>query len=100
MVELFDASTARSFLTDSFLTDSQGGELRPLPLILPLHITPLAPEQEQLRVLLISSRSWVRETIHDLHARGFADPNDWSSLLPGANPGEFVSILTRRRQRP
>ena len=42
----------------------------------------------------------VRETIHDLHERGFADPNDWSSLLPGANPGEFVSILTRRRQRP
>jgi len=73
---------------------------RPLPLILPLYCNPLAPGQEQMRVLLISSPSWVRETIHNLHARGFANANDWSSLLPGANPGEVVSILTRRRQRP
>jgi len=87
---------ARSFLIDG------GGEddLRPQPLILPIYVTAIAPGQEQLRILLISSPNWVRETIHDLHARGFANANDWSSLLPGANPGEVVSILTRRRQRP
>jgi len=70
------------------------------PLVLPLYFQLLALEQEQMRILLISSPTWVAETIHDLHARGFADPNAWSSKLPGANPDEVVSILTRRRQRP
>ncbi len=89
--------TVRSFLIDGCDRDPID---RPLPLILPLYCNPLAPGQEQMRVLLISSPTWVRETIHDLHARGFANVKDWSSLLPGANPGEVVSILTRRRQRP
>jgi hypothetical protein len=97
MFETVNDVTVRSFLI-------HGGDRdpidRPLPLILPLYFNPLAPGQEQMRVLLISSPTWVRETIHDLHARGFANVKDWSSLLPGANSGEVVSILTRRRQRP
>ena len=93
MVEMFDTPSVRSFLTGS------EGETRPLPLILPLYAMPLPPGQEQLRILLISSAGWVRETIHDLHGRGFANVKDWSSLQPGANPGEVVSILTRRRSR-
>jgi len=97
MLEMFDVPTARRFLTDSQDSDSEAD--RPLPLILPLYTPPLAPGQEQLRVLLISSPVWVKETIHELHSRGFANANDWSNLLPGANPGEVVSILTRRRQR-
>ena len=98
MLEMFDAPIARSFSTDS--KDENEGEIRPLPIILPLYLHPLAPDQEQMRILLISSPTWVTETVHDLHARGFSDTNDWSSLVPGANPGEVVSILTRRRQRP
>ncbi len=94
MIDLFDPPTARTFLTDR-----KGDEIRPLPLILPLYFHPLAPGQEQLRILLISSPTWVTETIHDLHARGFANTSDWSSKLPGANAGEVVSILTRRRSR-
>ncbi len=93
MFEMVDVSIARSFLTDG-----EGG-VRPVPLLLPVSVRPLAPDQEQLRVLLISSPGWVRETIHDLHGRGFANANDWSSLQPGANPGEVVSILTQRRSR-
>ena len=93
MFEMVDVSIARSFLTDG-----EGG-VRVVPLLLPVSVRPLAPDQEQLRVLLISSPGWVRETIHDLHQRGFANANDWSSLQPGANPGEVVSILTRRRSR-
>lgn len=92
--------TARSLLNDGVLSD--GGDRppldQPLPLILPLYANPLASGQEQVRLLLISSPSWVRETIHDLHARGFANTNDWSNLLPGANPGEVVSILTQWQQ--
>ena len=93
MIEMFDVSSTRSFLTDG------EGSIRPLPLLLPVSVNPLAPDQEQLRVLLISNPGWVRETIHDLHRRGFANANDWSSLVSGANPGEVVSILTRRRSR-
>ena len=99
MLEMFAAPIARSFLTDG--ESSEGGaENRPSPLILPFYFRPLAPGQEQMRILLVSSTTWVEATIHDLHARGFADTNDWSSLVPGANQGEVVSILTRRRQRP
>ena len=97
MIEMFNPPIARSFLTDG--EDENENEIRPLPLILPLYFNPLAPGQEQMRILLISSPTWVRETIHDLHSRGFANANDWSSLLPAANPSEVVSILTRRRRR-
>ena len=95
MVEMFNPPIARSFLTDG--ESENEGEIRPLPLILPLYFRPLAPGQEQMRILLISSPTWVTETIHDLHGRGFANTKDWSSKLPGTNPGEVVSILTRRR---
>ena len=98
MIEMFNPPIARSFLTDG--ESENEGEIRPLPLILPLYFRPLAPGQEQMRILLISSSTWVTETIHDLHGRGFANTKDWSSKLPGANPGKVVSILTRRRQRP
>ena len=98
MIDMLAAPIARSFLTDS--EPENEGEIRPSPIILPLYVHPLAPGQEQMRILLISSPTWVKETIHDLHARGFADTNAWSSLVPGANPGEVVSILTRRQQRP
>jgi hypothetical protein len=96
MFEMLDRPIARTFLIDGRDMDDAD---RPLPWLLPLYYTPLAPGQEQQRILIISSPTWVRETIHDLHARRFANVNDWSSLLPGANPGEVVSILTRRRQR-
>ena len=99
MIEMFDVPIARSFLTDGENENEDEDEIRPLPLILPLYFNPLAPGQEQIRILLISSPTWVRETIHDLHSRGFANASDWSSLLPGANPTEVVSILTRRRQQ-
>ena len=100
MVEIVDALTARSSLTGSEgVRLCRLAENRPQPLVLPLYVMPIAPDQEQLRILLISSPGWVRETIHDLHGRGFANVKDWSSLQPGANPGEVVSILTRRRSR-
>jgi len=81
MIEIFDAPIARSFSTDG--EHKSEDEIRPSPLILPLYFHPLAPGQEQMRILLISSPTWVKETIHDLHARRFADTNDWSSLVPG-----------------
>jgi len=100
MLEMFAAPIARSFSTANENEHENEGEIRPSPIILPLYFHPLAPGQEQMRILLISSSTWVTETIHDLHGRGFANTKDWSSKLPGANPDEVVSILTRRRRRP
>ncbi len=96
MFETVYGATIRSFLTDG--RDMAGAD-RPGALLLPIYVKPPAPDQEQLRLLVISSPSWVRETIHDLHGRGFANVKDWSRLQPGANPGEVVSILTRLRSR-
>ncbi len=48
MIEMFNPPIARSFLTAGEGKD----EIRPLPIILPLYFNPLAPGQEQQRILI------------------------------------------------
>jgi hypothetical protein len=55
------------------------------------------PHREQLAVLLIGSPEGVRENIHELHQRGYAEAGTWSGLLPAPNPGEVMSVLIRYR---
>jgi len=55
------------------------------------------PHREQLAVLLIGSAEGIRENIHELHQRGYAQAGDWSGLLPAPNPGEVMSVLIRYR---
>jgi alkanesulfonate monooxygenase SsuD/methylene tetrahydromethanopterin reductase-like flavin-dependent oxidoreductase (luciferase family) len=55
------------------------------------------PHREQLAVLLIGSPEGVRENIHELHQRGYAEAGDWSGLLPAPNSGEVMSVLIRYR---
>ncbi|MCY7284442.1 MAG: hypothetical protein LH679_13625 [Cyanobacteria bacterium CAN_BIN43] len=55
------------------------------------------PHREQLAVLLIGSPEGVRENIHELHQRGYAEAGMWSGLLPAPNPGEVMSVLIRYR---
>jgi hypothetical protein len=55
--------------------------------------------RDRIRVLIISSRDGVIETIHDLYHRGFAEVSAWSPLLPAPSSGEVMSILTRDRRR-
>ncbi len=47
MIDMSNAPIARSFLTDS--KSENEGEIRPSPIILPLSLHPLAPDQEQLQ---------------------------------------------------
>jgi hypothetical protein len=47
--------------------------------------------------LLIGSPEGVRENIHELHQRGYAEAGNWSGLLPAPNPGEVMSVLIRYR---
>ncbi|NJN87105.1 MAG: hypothetical protein HC881_13435 [Leptolyngbyaceae cyanobacterium SL_7_1] len=54
-------------------------------------------DRERLQILIIGSREGVIETIHNLHRRGFAEVNDWSTLLPTPISGEMMSILRRDR---
>lgn len=55
------------------------------------------PQREKVTVLIISSPEGVRENIHELHQRGYAEASLWSGLLPSSNPGEVMSILVRYR---
>lgn len=55
------------------------------------------PHREQLAVLLIGSPEGVRENIHELHQRGYAEARNWSGLLPAPSPGEVMSVLIRSR---
>jgi hypothetical protein len=52
-------------------------------------------EREPLRLLVIGSRTGVSRTIQTLHRLRFAEVREWSPLMPGPNPGEVMSILTR-----
>ncbi|WP_262984342.1 hypothetical protein [Nostoc sp. 'Peltigera membranacea cyanobiont' 210A] len=38
----------------------------------------------------------LTSTIHYLQVIGYASVGDWSQLLPTANPGEVMSILSRQ----
>ncbi|MCC5620930.1 hypothetical protein [Nostoc sp. CHAB 5715] len=51
--------------------------------------------REYIRILVIGSRRGVISIIHTLHNLQFAEVGEWSPLLPTANPGEMMSILTR-----
>lgn len=53
------------------------------------------PDRGQLRILVIGSRQGVIGTIQTLHRLRFAEVREWSPLMPGPNPGEVMSILTR-----
>jgi hypothetical protein len=60
--------------------------------------TPVEPpvsDRESLKILIIGSRRGVTGTIQTLHRLRFAEVREWSPLMPTANPGEVMSILSR-----
>ncbi len=59
--------------------------------------TPPNPQREKVTILIITSPDGVRENIHELHQRGYAEASLWSGLLPSSNPGEVISVLVRYR---
>jgi len=75
-----------------FLANSSSSQCLPTAEVL----SPSASEPDRLRVLLIGPRHSVISTIHTLHVLGFAEPGNWSPLLPGPQPGTVISILTRK----
>lgn len=53
------------------------------------------PQRETVKHLVIGSPKAVKSTIYSLQVLGYAQVGDWSQLIPTANPGEVMSILTR-----
>ena len=57
-----------------------------------------AGQPEQLRLVAIGSPDAIQITIRSLHHLGYAEPNDWSRLLPTGQPNQMMAILTKRLQ--
>jgi hypothetical protein len=51
---------------------------------------------EPVRHLLFGSPKTVQATIRLLYRLNYAEPNDWSPLLPTGRVDEVMSILTKR----
>lgn len=60
------------------------------PIILPEY------QYGTVRHLLLGSLIPVRNTITLLHTLTYAEPNDWSQILPTGRPNEVMAILTKR----
>ena len=54
------------------------------------------PRYEDVRHLLYGTLASIQSTIHFLHKRGYADPNDWSDPMPTGKANQWMSTLTKR----
>ena len=52
--------------------------------------------REFVRVIVVGSPKAVVKVIHSLHARGFAQVNEWSLPISTKNTGEVMRILIKR----
>jgi hypothetical protein len=59
---------------------------------------PSEPNRVPLKVLVISTPQGVSSTIHTFYRLGYAQVSEWSKPQPTQNPGEVMSILSRRIQ--
>jgi hypothetical protein len=53
------------------------------------------PDREPIKHLLVGSPKAVRATIYTLQVLGYADVRAWSPLVPTANPGEVMTLMSR-----
>ena len=54
------------------------------------------PSYDTIRHMLFGSPAAVQTTIKLLYKLNYAEPNDWSKLIPTGQPNEVVSVLTRK----
>ena len=62
--------------------------------------SPQRPPQDfssdNVRHLLFGTPEAVKRTIHTLHSRGYADPNDWSPAISTGRCNEVMRLLIKR----
>ncbi|MEQ8958503.1 MAG: hypothetical protein RLP02_11355 [Coleofasciculus sp. C2-GNP5-27] len=80
-------------MTQEFLPNPTPNPQTPLPAN-----PPSEPNRVPLKVLVISTPQGVSSTIHTLYRLGYAQVSEWSKPQPTQNPGEVMSILSRRIQ--
>ena len=51
---------------------------------------------EILRVIAVGSLSVVDQYVMKMYQLDYAEPHEWSRLLPAPNPNEVMRILTKR----
>jgi hypothetical protein len=76
-------------MTEDFLPDTAPETPQPTP-------SSTEPKRDPLKVLIISSPKGVNTTIHTFYRLGYAQVSEWSKPQPTQNPGEVMSILSRR----
>ena len=54
------------------------------------------PPGEMVRLIAFGTPEAVRATIKALHRCRYAEPNDWSRLLPTGRVGEMMAKLKKR----
>lgn len=62
----------------------------------PLAGLPDRTPSDHLRLLAVGNPDVVNACVMSLFRLGYARPEEWSRLLPGATPGEVMRILTKR----
>lgn len=80
-------------MTEDFIPDSSQ---TPDPETPVSTIPPSDPNRHSLKILIISSPQGVNNTIHTFYRLGYAEVSEWSKPQPTKNPGEVMSILSRR----
>ena len=53
-------------------------------------------DNNNVRHMLFGTVEAVQKTVHNLHSRGYAEPNDWSRPIRTGRPNEVMAILTKR----
>ena len=57
---------------------------------------PPAADDSSVRHMLFGTPSAVQKTVHTLHSRGYAEPNDWSPPISTGRCNEVMRILIKR----
>lgn len=101
LILLSDAGASIFYAVRNFHTVSVHGQPVGQPPIQqpgysPIRLPDPVPGDDMVRHMLFGSLDPVQATIRDLHARRYAEPNDWSRLLPTGRPNEVMAILTKR----
>jgi hypothetical protein len=78
-------------MTEDFIPDQTPDCESPLPAT-----APSEPNRIPLKILVISSPKVVNSTIHNFYRLGYAEVSEWSKPQPTQNPGEVMSVLSRR----
>jgi hypothetical protein len=78
-------------MTEDFIPDQTSDAETPIPAA-----SPSEPNRVPLKILVISSPKVVNNTIHTFYRLGYAEVSEWSKPQPTQNPGEVMSVLSRR----